>query len=156
MITFGQYDPAETTLEVGGVAYVCRLPLPRVAELQQNRGWQVVWPDGARGVRPKPLGLIWAEHIKRAEYDAEDSQEIILQALIGGEGGTNLETGERVEVDRGKAEWLVGRYVDPVPHEVKWGVAMEILMACCQGFRPTVEPKPDPEGKETAAQSSSS
>jgi hypothetical protein len=138
VIEVGDFAPAERPIKLGGDTYLCRLPLERIAELQASRGYAVQWPDGSRGKRPKPMGAIWREHIQNAEYDPEDSRAIIFQSLLGGATVTRKD-GTQAKVDRAVAEEACRLWIDPIPHEEKWQVAMEILIACCQGYRPPTE-----------------
>jgi hypothetical protein len=128
----------ETTIDLGGGSYVARLSIGEVAELQTKRGTRVTWPDGASGVRPKPLGLIWREHCESGEYDIEDSVEILTLALMGGGSGVDV-NGEAVMVDRARAQILTRDYIARpgqliMPLEEIWQTALRVLIACCQGY----------------------
>lgn len=149
MIEVGDFSPAERPIKLGGDTFLCRLPLERVAELQASRGYPVQWPDGSRGKRPKPMGAIWREHIQNGEYDPEDSRAIIFQALVGGAKVTRAD-GAQQAVDRAMADEVCRLWVDPIPHEDKWQIATEILIACCQGYRP---PQDTDSGNAQAASS---
>lgn len=148
-----QFAPSEIDLILPFGTIKFRLPPVRIARLQQARGIKLTYPDGATGVRPKPIGAIVREHLVGVngdvtalvvdsylgEYDAEDSREVIVQGMIGG------------GMEEHAARLLVVEQVDPWPLEEKWKLATAILVACAQGYVPPVDPGAEDAGNAEAA-----
>lgn len=140
-----QPTPArEIDLDFADGAYTFALPAVQLAELQTKRGWAVTWPDGAQGLRPKPFGIIWREHLT-GEYDPNDSREIVRLGLIGGGQGLTA-AGVEVKVSSLVAETLMKTYFDPMPTDDQWKLASSILVAVCQGYTPPPDEKEDESG----------
>lgn len=154
-MTLQNFAKAEIDLTLSFGTFLCRLPPPRIAALQQKRGIKVTYPDMSTGVLPKRIGTIVREHLSGVggslphltvdpyfgDFDPEDSREVVAQALIGASG--ELNDGTRVTLSEIDARSLIVEHFDAWPLEEKWRTATAILIACTQGFVP-----PTPQGEE--------
>ena len=90
----------EIELEFGDGLFMFRLPALYIDRLQKERGYDVTWPDGAQGKKPKPFGQIFREHMT-GDYDLLDSMAVIKLGLTAGKGG--IVAGASVNLDPTKA-----------------------------------------------------
>lgn len=165
-----RFSPAQIELELSCGTFLFKLPAPNLARLQEARGFNVTFPDGSSGRRPKALGAIVREHLAGiggqlpnltadgyfGEYDVADSREVIVQGMLGGAQG--MVDGQMVEVTEQFVRRLVTDQVDEWPTEEKWKTATAILVACTQGFVPPADDNDEesPPGNVDAATSGTS
>ena len=93
----------EIELEFGDGLFMFRLPALYIDRLQKERGYDVTWPDGAQGKKPKPFGQIYREHMT-GDYDVLDSMAVIKLGLTAGKGGNVA--GASVVLDATKARMM--------------------------------------------------
>lgn len=122
---------AEIELEFGDGQFLFRLPPVYVDLIQKRRGYDVTWPDGSTGKKPKPIGMIMQE-IMSGQFDALDCIEIIKQGLIA--GGRGVVAGEDVELNPTKARMMVEDIINTWPYEQVHLYASAILRACWYGY----------------------
>lgn len=122
---------AEIELEFGDGQFRFRLPPVYVDQIQKRRGYEVTWPDGAVGKRPKPIGMI-AQEIMAGQFDALDCLEIIKSGLIAGGGG--VVAGEDVELNPTKARMMMEDVTATWPLSEIHLFAQAILGACWYGY----------------------
>ena len=139
---------AEIELEFGEGQFRFRLPALYIDQLQKKRGYDVTWPDGSQGKKPKPFGQIFREHMT-GDYDPLDSLEIIRLGLTAGGGGTVA--GETVKLDPTKGRIMVEDVTATRPVEQWYVVAGAILRACTYGYEPPAKEDKEP-GNETPPQ----
>lgn len=118
------YAPCEVVLHFADGDYRFRLPLKRIAELQEKCG--------------AGLGAIYSR-VMIGEYYIADLTETIRLGLIGG------------GLDELKALRLCERYCEDWPKERLWQTAAAILGACVRGYRPKDQSGEGPEGNAEAA-----
>lgn len=135
----------EIELEFGDGLFLFRLPALYVDRLQKERGYDVTWPDGAQGKKPKPFGQIFREHMT-GDYDLLDSMAVIKLGLTAGKGG--MVAGERKDLDPTKARMLAEEVANLWPAEQIYLFAATILRACTYGYTPTMREDSEP-GNET-------
>lgn len=118
-----RYRPCQVELTFADADYVFRLPLKRIAELEDKCN--------------APIGTIWKRVCLTADYKAEDLTQTVRLGLIGG------------GMDPQDARKLIERYCDEWPLAVWHGHAVAILGACVEGYD---DPSAgDDGGKKTAA-----
>lgn len=122
---------AEIELEFGDGQFRFRLPPLYIDQLQKKRGYDVTWPDGSQGKKPKPFGQIFREHMT-GDYDPLDSLEIIRLGLTAGGGG--MVAGETVKLDPTKARMMHDTVTATWPVEQWFVFATAILRACTYGY----------------------
>lgn len=122
---------AEIELEFGDGSFRFRLPALYIDRLQKDRGYDVTWPDGSTGKKPKPFGQIFREHMT-GDYDVLDSIGVIKLALTGGGGG--VVAGEAVKLDPTKARIMADDVAKTWPVEQIYLFAATILRACTYGY----------------------
>lgn len=135
----------EIELEFGDGLFLFRLPALYVDRLQKERGYDVTWPDGAQGKKPKPFGQIFREHMT-GDYDLLDSMAVIKLGLTAGKGG--MVAGARKDLDPTKARMLSEEVANLWPAEQIYLFAATILRACTYGYTPTMREDSEP-GNET-------
>lgn len=136
---------AEIELEFGDGLFLFRLPALYIDRLQKERGYDVTWPDGAVGKKPKPFGQIFREHMT-GDYDVLDSLAVIKLGLTAGAGG--VVAGETVKLDPTKARMEAEKVAASWPIEQIYLFASTILRACTYGYE--AKPAGDSEpGNET-------
>ncbi len=135
----------EIELEFGDGLFLFRLPALYVDRLQKERGYDVTWPDGAQGKKPKPFGQIFREHMT-GDYDLLDSMAVIKLGLTAGKGG--MVAGARKDLDPTKARMLAEEVANLWPAEQIYLFAATILRACTYGYTPTMREDSEP-GNET-------
>lgn len=140
---------AEIELEFGEGQFRFRLPALYIDQLQKKRGYDVTWPDGSQGKKPKPFGQIFREHMT-GDYDPLDSLEIIRLGLTAGGGGTVA--GDTVKLDPTKARIMVEDVTATWPVEQWFIVAGAILRACTYGYEPPKATEDKEPGNETPPQ----
>lgn len=131
---------AEIELEFGEGQFRFRLPALYIDHLQKKRGYDVTWPDGSQGKKPKPFGQIFREHMT-GDYDPLDSLEIIRLGLTAGGGG--VVAGEPLKLDPTKARMMTEDVTATWPVEQWYVFAGAILRACTYGYE-----APSTEGSE--------
>ncbi len=131
----------EIELEFGDGLFQFRLPALYVDRLQKERGYDVTWPDGAQGKKPKPFGQIFREHMT-GDYDLLDSMAVIKLGLTAGKGG--IVAGDTVSLDPTKARMMAEEVAASWPAEQIYLFAATILRACTYGYSPTVMEDSDP------------
>lgn len=119
----GPYRSCEVTLEFADADYLFRLPLKRIAELEEKCG--------------APIGAIWKRVCLTGDYKANDLVETVRLGLIGG------------GMDAQDARKLIERYCDQWPLAEWHSHALAILGACVEGYE--VKGK-DGEGDEPKKQ----
>lgn len=129
---------AEIELEFGDGQFRFRLPPVFIDQIQKRRGYEVTWPDGAIGRRPKPIGMMMQE-IMSGQFDALDCLEIIKQGLIAGGGG--VVAGEDVELNPTKARMMMEDVTATWPLEEVHLFASAILRACWYGYESAEDKK---------------
>jgi len=135
----------EIELEFGDGLFLFCLPALYIDRLQKERGYDVTWPDGAQGKKPKPFGQIFREHMT-GDYDLLDSMAVIKLGLTAGKGG--LVAGARKDLDPTKARLLAEEVANLWPAEQIYLFAATILRACTYGYTPTQREDSEP-GNET-------
>ena len=119
-----EYKPCEVELEFADGDYLFKLPLKRLAELEDKCG--------------AGIGAIY-KRLALHEYSNTDIREIVRLGLIGG-GLTGLEAAKLIE-----------RYVDDVmPRDALYDLAKAVFAACMHGYSPPEDQK-KPAGKRKAA-----
>ena len=135
----------EIELEFGDGLFMFRLPALYIDRLQKERGYDVTWPDGAQGKKPKPFGQIFREHMT-GDYDLLDSMAVIKLGLTAGKGG--IVAGASVNLDPTKARLKSEEVANLWPAEQIYLFAATILRACTYGYTPTTREDSEP-GNET-------
>jgi hypothetical protein len=135
----------EIPLEFGDGSFLFRLPALYIDRLQKERGYDVTWPDGSTGKKPKPFGQIFREHMT-GDYDVLDSLAVIKLALTAGGGG--VVAGETVKLDPTKARMKAEEVAQSWPLEQIYLFASVILRACTYGYTPK-EGEDSETGNET-------
>jgi hypothetical protein len=132
---------ATIDLEFGGGRFNFALPVyPTIAAIQKARGYQVTFPDGSTGLRPKPFGQTVRE-IMMGDYDVLDMWEIGKGALQAGGGGV-LSDGTRVDIkDGAHARMLWEQEAATWPIETLMAYVSNIIGQCALNYTP-------PEGSE--------
>lgn len=129
----GPYRSCEVTLQFADADYLFRLPLKRIAELEEKCG--------------APVGAIWKRVCLTGDYHAVDLIETVRLGLIGG------------GLDPQEARKLIERYCDTWPLS-EWHVhAIAILGACVEGYEMAgTDPASEDETakKQTAGQETDS
>ncbi len=110
------YAPCEVELEFAGKLRLFRLPLARIAELQEKCGGL---PDGAPGA----IGAIYGRLANRG-WTIQDITEPIRLGLIGG-GMSAVE-----------ARSLYEMHCERMPKEQLWTLSLAIVSACIHGYEP--------------------
>lgn len=128
----------EIELEFGDGLFRFRLPALYVDRLQKERGYDVTWPDGAQGKKPKPFGQIFREHMT-GDYDVLDSMAVIKLGLTAGGGG--IVAGADVKLDPTKARLMAEDVAKSWPIEQIYLFAATILRACTYGYEKPGEDK---------------
>lgn len=131
----------EIELEFGDGQFMFRLPALYIDRLQKERGYDVTWPDGAQGKKPKPFGQIFREHMT-GDYDVLDSMALIKLGLTAGKGG--VVAGARKELDPTKARMMAEEVAALWPIEQIYLFATTILHACTYGYTPTAREDSEP------------
>jgi hypothetical protein len=142
----------EIELEFGDGLFMFRLPALYIDRLQKERGYDVTWPDGAQGKKPKPFGQIYREHMT-GDYDVLDSMAVIKLGLTAGRGG--VVAGAAVTLDPTKARMMAEEVAAMWPIEQIYLFAMTVLRACTYGYTPTAREDSEP-GNETPPQTGDS
>ena len=122
---------AEIELEFGDGLFMFRLPALYIDRLQKERGYDVTWPDGATGKKPKPFGQIFREHMT-GDYDVLDSLAVVKLGLTAGGGG--VVAGATVKLDPTKARIMSEDVAKSWPVEQIYLFAATILRACTYGY----------------------
>lgn len=122
---------AEVELEFGDGAYTFRLPPVYVDKIQKQRGWDVTWPDGATGKKPKPIGMI-AQEIMGGHFDILDCLAIIIAGAQA--GGRKVVAGEVVELNATKARMDAEDILQTMTIEDIHMTAQAVLGGCWYGF----------------------
>lgn len=124
--------------------YRFALPLAQIDELQRKCGAGIgaIFARTLKGAQRQGDDIVLMPAV--AEFYALDLIETVLQALIGGKGGTV--NGQRVEVNPSVARRLVNNYVLNQPLTVAWELTVAILGAVIIGYD-------SPEKKDGAAAS---
>lgn len=138
----------EIELEFGDGQFMFRLPALYIDRLQKERGYDVTWPDGAQGKKPKPFGQIFREHMT-GDYDVLDSMAVIKLGLTAGKGGNVA--GADVKLDPTKARMMAEEVAALWPIEQIYLFATTILRACTYGYTPTAREDSEP-GNQTPPQ----
>lgn len=131
----------EIELEFGDGVFRFRFPALYIDRLQKERGYDVTWPDGAQGKKPKPFGQIFREHMT-GDYDVLDSLAVIKLGLTAGGGG--VVAGAEIKLDPTKARMKSEEVAALWPIEQIYLFATTILRACTYGYSPTVREDSDP------------
>lgn len=122
---------AEVNLEFGDGAWLFRLPPVAVDKLQKMRGFDVVWPDGSTGKRPKPIGMI-VQEIMGGHFDILDCTQIII---LGAQyGGLKVVDGEEIPLTTIKARIEAEDIIQSMPIAEVHETARAIIGACWYGF----------------------
>ncbi|WP_300396433.1 gene transfer agent family protein [Henriciella sp.] len=122
----GPYRSCEVTLEFADADYLFRLPLKRIAELEERCG--------------SPIGTIWKRVCLTGDYHAVDLIETVRLGLIGG------------GMDAQDARKLIDRYCDQWPLAEWHKHALAILGACVEGYEVAeTAPEADSPKKQEAA-----
>lgn len=127
-------------LEFGDGVFRFRMPALYIDRLQRERGYDVTWPDGSHGKKPKPFGQIFREHMT-GDYDVSDCLAVIKLALTAGGGG--VVASEPVKLDPTKARMMADDVAAMWPVEEIYMFSAIILRACTYGYTP-----PNTEGSE--------
>lgn len=122
---------AEVELEFGDGAYTFRLPPVYVDRIQRQRGFDVTWPDGAVGKRPKPIGMIALE-IMNGQFDLLDCIAIIVAGAQA--GGMKVVDGEAVKLNATQARLDVEDILSTMPISEVQNIAAAIIRACWYGY----------------------
>lgn len=122
---------AEVELEFGEGQYLFRLPPVYVDKIQKQRGFDVTWPDGSTGKRPKPIGMIALE-IMGGQFDILDCIAIILSGAQA--GGRKVVDGVETELSAVKARIDVEDILQTMTIADIHETARAILGACWYGF----------------------
>lgn len=122
---------AEVELEFGEGQYLFRLPPVYVDKIQKQRGFDVTWPDGSTGKRPKPIGMIALE-IMGGQFDILDCIAIILSGAQA--GGRKIVDGVETELSSVKARIDVEDVLQTMTIADIHETARAILGACWYGF----------------------
>lgn len=122
---------AEVELEFGDGQYLFRLPPVYIDKIQKQRGFEVTWPDGATGKRPKPIGMIALE-IMGGQFDINDCTAIILAGAQA--GGRKVVDGVEHELSAVKARIDVEDVLQTMTIAEIHETARAILGACWYGF----------------------
>lgn len=139
------FSPCEITLAFGDGAYLFRLPLKQIAELERltEAGIGAVWARILTGRIPLPKMAGTAGLPTHGAYKHADLHATIRLGLIGG-GQTPTRANE-----------LMDTYVHGVmPLKDQWDLAASILMACVEGYKAPpdeVAPKDDDPDPRPAA-----
>lgn len=139
---------AEIELEFGEGQFRFRLPPLYIDQLQKKRGYDVTWPDGSQGKKPKPFGQIFREHMT-GDYDPLDSLEVVRLGLTAGGGG--VVAGEEIKLTPTSARIMVDDVLNGSPVETWYSCAVNILRACTYGYEPPAKEGSEP-GNETPPQ----
>lgn len=124
-MTSQPYRSCEITLEFADSDYLFRLPLKRIAELEEKCG--------------APVGAIWKRVCLTGDYHATDLIETVRLGLIGG------------GLDPQEARKLIERYCDEWPLMEWHRHAIAILGACVEGYETSGETGgADPDGQESS------
>lgn len=107
-MTASPYRSCEVTLAFADADYLFRLPLKRIAELEEKCG--------------APIGTIWQRVCLTGDYHATDLIETVRLGLIGG------------GLDPQEARKLIERYCDAWPLMVWHRHAIAVLGACVEGY----------------------
>ena len=137
---------AQIELEFGDGLFLFRMPPLYIDRLQKERGYDVTWPDGATGKKPKPFGQIFREHMT-GDYDVGDCDAVIKLALTA--GGSGVVAGETVKLDPTKARMMCETVTLTWPIEQRYLFAATILRACTYGYTPTNATGDSEPGNET-------
>lgn len=122
---------AEVNLEFGDGAWLFRLPPVAVDKLQKMRGFDVVWPDGSTGKRPKPIGMI-VQEIMGGHFDIIDCTQIII--LAAQSGLMKVVDGVEIPLTTIKARIEVEDILQGMPISEIHETARAIIGACWYGF----------------------
>ena len=120
------YRSCEVTLTFADSDYLFRLPLKRIAELEEKTG--------------APIGTLWRRVCVTGDYKANDLMQTVRLGLIGG------------GMDPQAAKTLIDRYCDAWPMQEWQTHAVAILGACVEGYPVTAsEDEGDDAGKKPEA-----
>ena len=122
----GPYRSCEVTLEFADADYPFRLPLKRIAELEERCS--------------APICTIWKRVCLTGDYEGNDLIETVRLGLIGG------------GLDPQEARKLIERYCDQWPLAEWHKHALAILGACVEGYEVAdTAPEADTTKKQEAA-----
>lgn len=144
---------AEVNLEFGDGAWLFRLPPVVVDKLQKMRGWDVTWPDGAVGKKPKPIGMI-AQEIMGGHFDILDCTQIIILAAQA--GGMKVVNGEEIAMTSVKARIEIEDILQSMPIAEIHDTARAILGACWYGFDESAGQSDEGKDSQSAEDTSTS
>ncbi|WP_084398274.1 gene transfer agent family protein [Henriciella aquimarina] len=121
-----KYRSCEVTLEFADADYLFRLPLKRIAELEERCS--------------APIGTLWKRVCLTGDYKGNDLIETVRLGLIGG------------GMDAQEARKLIERYCDQWPLAEWHSHALAILGACVEGYEVAeTTPEADSPKKQKAA-----
>lgn len=112
----GPYRSCEVTLDFADADYLFKLPVKRIAELEEKCG--------------APVGTIWKRVCLTADYKVVDLLETVRLGLIGG------------GLDPQEARKLIDRYCDAWPLQIWHQHAIAILGVCVEGYADAESERP--------------